>query len=276
MNNVEILVATVSNDPNGLYKKMNIKSDAVISCQGQVHQYEEIAMDNKCIKIVKSKTIGVGKNRNMALIYASGDYLLFSDDDVVFYDDYENVIREAFSSLKNADFIIFNFDKIRGNELIKDSNTKIFRLRSFNSLHYGTVRLAVKRSSLLKINNWFSMLYGGGCNFSNGEDSLFILEMLRKRLVGYRFNKTLGTYDSTCSTWFKGYTAKFFYDKGVWLKNAFPRACHFYKYYFGFKFAKESQLSKNEIVHYINSGIKGFKYLSPYNEVPSMGNENED
>ena len=266
MGNVEVLVATIKNDPTVLCNKMNIKTNAVISCQGKTNLQEEQIINGKTIKIITTNTVGVGKNRNIALVFASGDYLLFSDDDVAYYDGYERIVEQAFSSIKKADFIVFNFDKNDGHEIKKDNNSKIYRLHFYNSLHYGTVRIAVKRDSLLKVNTWFSLLYGGGCSFSNGEDSLFILEMLRKGLVGYRYNKSLGQYDSSNSTWFKGYNAKFFYDKGVWLKNAFPKTCFLMKYYFAKKFQKESNLNKGEILKCLRDGIKGFKKLSQFDE----------
>jgi hypothetical protein len=61
----------------------------------------------------------------------------------------------------------------------------------------------------------FSQLFGGGARYSNGEDSLFLKQCLDKKIRIYRTNVTLGKEIQRKSTWFEGYTDKFFYDRGV-------------------------------------------------------------
>ena len=49
----------------------------------------------------------------------------------------------------------------------------------------------------------------------NGEDSLFLHDCLKAGLALYRTTVSLGKELSGESTWFKGYTDKFFFDRGV-------------------------------------------------------------
>lgn len=49
----------------------------------------------------------------------------------------------------------------------------------------------------------------------NGEDSLFLHDCLEKGLKIYRTSVQIGHEKAGESTWFKGYTDKFFYDRGV-------------------------------------------------------------
>ena len=67
-------------------KEMNIKSDVIFANQCDHTSYEELEFDGHTAKMISTATRGVGKNRNLALIYASADICLFADDDVT-YDD---------------------------------------------------------------------------------------------------------------------------------------------------------------------------------------------
>ena len=55
---------------------------------------------------------GVGRNRNIALAYASEEICLFADDDMVYEPNYVEIIKKAFNELPKADIIIFNIDTI--------------------------------------------------------------------------------------------------------------------------------------------------------------------
>ena len=60
-------------------------------------------------------------------------------------------------------------------------------------------------------------LFGGGAKYSNGEDSLFIHDCLKKGLKIYAVPVIIGheMEREGGSTWFSGYNEKFFYDRGV-------------------------------------------------------------
>ena len=77
------------------------------------------------------------------------------------------------------------------------------------------VSFAVRRDSLLASGSTFSLLFGGGAKYSNGEDSLFLAEFLRKGYKVYTAPVTIGREEAGDSTWFHGYNEKFFHDRGV-------------------------------------------------------------
>ena len=64
-------------------------------------------------------------------------------------------------------------------------------------------------------------MFGGGTEFSCGEDTIFLQDCAKKGLRIYTDTTTLGTIDNGESTWFHGYTDKFFIDKGVLYKYVF-------------------------------------------------------
>ena len=64
-------------------------------------------------------------------------------------------------------------------------------------------------------------MFGGGTEFSCGEDTIFLQDCVKKGLRIYTTPVTLGTIYCGDSTWFKGYNDKFFVDKGVLYRYSF-------------------------------------------------------
>ena len=89
------------------------------------------------------------------------------------------------------------------------------RVRWYNCGRYPTYSFAARTEKLREANIAFSLLFGGGARYSNGEDSLFLAECIRKGLKVYKAPVTIGKENGRPSTWFHGYNEKFFYDRGV-------------------------------------------------------------
>ncbi len=251
---VEVLVASMNQQDFSLVKRMNLNSDVVIANQSDKYDYNEFINNEFTCKMITTSQRGVGKNRNTALLYATGDILIFADDDVEYMDGYAEIITEAFKKNKKADVIMFNLTKESGRKMIK----KTHKVGFFNFMRFGAVRIAVRKDSLDKANIWFSSLYGGGAKYSCGEDSLFIRECLKKRLKIYAIPNILAKLlDYRPSTWDTGNMIKQAYDKGIWLKNAFPKMCILLKYVFAYKM-KTGDLSFVATLKQIQKGIKDF------------------
>ena len=61
----------------------------------------------------------------------------------------------------------------------------------------------------------YSLYFGGGAKYANGEDSLFISDCLKAGLKVYAIPVEIGEEVPRPSTWFQGYDEKFFHDRGV-------------------------------------------------------------
>ena len=73
----------------------------------------------------------------------------------------------------------------------------------------------------------------------NGEDSLFLHDCLGAGLSVYRTPVALGHEKKSTSTWFKGFTDKFFYDRGVLYHFLYGRLAPLWGLRFLFKNRKE-------------------------------------
>lgn len=255
---VEVIVACMHQYDDSLYEKMNIQSDAVFANQCEKYSFQKYLKGENVLKIVSTHDRGVGKNRNMGLLNATGDILLFADEDMTFNEDYKEKIVNAFKELPKADAIIFNLSYSKDNVIYKTTNENTKRIRLINALKYGTSRIAIKRDSLLKANIFFSQLYGGGAIFSSGEDSLFIIDMLRKNLRIYTHEYVLGCTAKDTSSWFNGYNDKYYFDRGVWLANAFPTMKWVLSIYYTIKLRNTSEKSIADIYRLIIKGINHF------------------
>ena len=175
MAKVEVLCVTMNQNDFKKINEMNISTNVVFANQANDTRYEEICYGDNIAKMITTNTKGVGTNRNLALMYATGEYLLFSDDDLKYIDGYSQVTQEAFAKIPKADCIIFNIET-KGAVVNRRKNQKIKRIKWYNALNYGAVRIAVKKSAISRKNIMFNTNFGGGTPFSCGEDTLYIVD----------------------------------------------------------------------------------------------------
>lgn len=267
MEKVQVLVATMYQQNFSKIEEMNISSDVIFANQSNETRYDEIYFSKYKAKMITTATRGVGCNRNIALSYADDDILLIADDDIRYRKNYPNIVLKAFKEVPNADALIFNIDT-NGVDPGRRRNINVKKVHKWNSLNYGAVRIAVRRNSLLAKNIKFSHCFGGGTLYSAGEDSMFIWEMLDKKMKIYTYPVSIGEVNQTTSTWFKGYNNKYFYDKGALYcaltnKIVAPLFCfqdllrHTRNY-------KNDGISFHNQVNEMIRGIRGYNKLIPY------------
>jgi len=255
---IEVLATTMFQKDLTKYKEMNIQTDVVFANQDDRHEYIEERIEGNFVKMVTTPYRGVGKNRNMALLSAAGDILLFGDDDLIYVDGYGVAIEKAFESIPDADIILFNLgtlDKEDGGRV----NLNCSKVNLLNVLNYGMPRVAIRRSSIEKANLWITTLFGGGSKYCGGEDNLFLVTALKKGLKIYTHPFYIGMLKKRESTWFDGFNEKFFFDNGAFLETAFPVLKHPFAWYFAVKFSKKSEQRILELVGLQYEGMKAFR-----------------
>ena len=204
---LEVLLSVMNCNLKDL-SKHNITSDCVVINQCDKKDYKKY----KNFKIYSYNERGAANSRNRGLEHIKDDIILLSDDDMVYDDNYKEIVLNAFKENSNADMIIFN---VHSPNRTKRNIKKNRRLHLFNSLHYATCNIAFKRSSLGNIR--FNNLFGpnGYYKHAGGDDTLFIVSFLNNRLKVYSNNNYIGTVYHERSTWHKEYDENFFFDKGA-------------------------------------------------------------
>jgi glycosyltransferase involved in cell wall biosynthesis len=266
MKKMQVLVATMHQNDVSLAEKMNIRSSAVIANQADREEIVSCETEFGNIKMITTATRGVGLNRNIALMAADAEILLFSDDDVVYNDDVAENVTAAFETLPQADVIVFGMDIVKNGKITERRHLKRGRLRVWNAMRFGTYTVAVRRSSVIKKNVTFNQCFGGGCPFSAGEDTLFLKSCFDAGLKVYSYDYVLGTCCKDSSSWFVGYNEKYFYDKGVLVRNLFPKTAYVMALYFGIRFKRHTELGVLRRVQLMIAGVNAGKNLTPYRD----------
>lgn len=210
---IQVLVAAMNQKDLSLVDKMNIKTDAIVGNQCDHNSVEVHNIDGKHIMYLNFNEKGVGLNRNNALMRADADVCLFADDDMVYADNYVEIIERAFDESPDADVIIFNLiEKVPTRKVIK----KKTRVGYLNYLRYGTARVAVRLQSIKRHGIYFNQCFGGGTEHCHGEDNLFLNNCLKNGLKIIAVPNYIATLtEERVSSWNKGYDEKYIKDQGV-------------------------------------------------------------
>jgi glycosyltransferase involved in cell wall biosynthesis len=210
---IQVLVSAVEQDTAALAARMNLHTDAVIVNQCDAYGYEELQVQGGRVQCFSMKERGVGLSRNTALLHADTDVCLFSDEDIVLAKDYEKQIAGAYEKLPDADMILVNVKVAPSRRTYW--NEDVHRVNYRNYGRYPAYSITAKLDALRRANVQYSLLFGGGAKYSNGEDSLFLRDCLRAGLNIYAHTVCIGEETERESTWFSGYHEKFFRDRGV-------------------------------------------------------------
>lgn len=207
---VTLLISALNSNPEELLSTMKVDRDAVLV--NQCDRDETVKTENNIV-IINSSKRGVGVSRNMCIDNSFGDIVLFSDDDIVYEEGFREKVSNEFEKHPEAEMIMFNMDVCEERRTYLNEGFK--KLGRYNIGRYPAYSIAVKRDVLIEKNIRFSELFGGGAKYSNGEDSLFLKDAFDKKTAMYSSDVFLGKEVPRQSTWFEGFTEKFFFDRGV-------------------------------------------------------------
>lgn len=264
MSKLQVLVATMHQSDSSIAEKMNICCDAVLANQAHTNSITVERTAQGVRKLITTDTRGVGLNRNIALLASDAELLLLADDDVVYNDDMPRQVCKAFEELPQADVLIFGMDIVKNGAVVQKRHLPRKKRHVWDSMRFGTYTMAVRRKAILQKNITFHQLFGGGCMYSAGEDSLFLKACFDAGLKVYSHEYVLGTCCKDTSTWFTGYGEKYFYDKGVLVRHLFPRTCYLMAAYFAIRFKRETAVSVGNRLKLVYAGVRGGRTLEPY------------
>ncbi len=263
MSKFEILCVTMHQNDFSKIKEMNVHSDIVYANQCDHTSYEEINFDSHIAKMISNETRGVGKNRNIALLYASADICLMADDDVRYADDMEEKVLAEFEKYPDADVIVFHFTSDDPHRK-PPQYAKTKKISKFSRTPWGSIRIAFRLNSVRRANAWFTTLFGGGCLFPSGEDSIWIKALRRAGLTFYVSKETIGEVSYEKSTWFTGYDDKYFYGVGACYAAINPKTTLPKYLYMAFRTKGKGDLSIAKKIRLMYQGQAGYKQMLSY------------
>lgn len=215
---LQVLIATMHRETMDILNQMHIQSDAIVCNQCDRNALTEYRRDGHRVLWLDSTGRGLARNRNFALLLADADIVILADDDVVYDDGYAERICDAFRAYPDADVILFD---IRG---AKGHIPRTMRIRWYNSLRWGSVRMAFRLQRIHRCGIAFHLWFGAGTPRGYGEDTLFLNACLRRGLTVLAVPVTIASLaDRRPSTWFRGYDAVYLQNKGLLLRELSPR-----------------------------------------------------
>lgn len=223
---LQVLVSTMHQTDHSLLERMNIRTDAIVVNQCDRNEIETFEYNGHKIQWISLNERGVGLSRNTAFMRADADIVLLADEDVVYDDDYESTVCEAFEQNKKTALMVFNIESMnekRPEYIDKKTHT----LRFTNCLRYGAFRIALRPQTIRRANISFSLMFGGGAKYQAGEDNLFITNCLQKHIRCVASDRKIGTVKQENSTWFKGYDEKYYLDRGALFAAMYGRLAIF-------------------------------------------------
>lgn len=229
---LEVLVTTM-HQPDmdmSLYREMNLQTDAVIANQANRNKYVEEIINGNTVKMMTTMTRGTSRNRNIALELSTADYVMFSDDDIRFVDNYEEIIAKEFSIHPEADAIQFQLNVIAISDEKKiKSQQEVYNTQNFHRAtrrevaRYGVCGCVIKTEILKKYCLFFNENFGPGTENYCGEDTIFLQSMIHRGIKYYMSSYIIGDIDKSGTSWFEGYNDRYFIVTGKSLAACYPR-----------------------------------------------------
>ena len=219
--NIEVLLSVMNIKNKEEFKEKikenNIKSNVLAINQVNNIKYKfDYVEKNKCIYSYMER--GASNSRNRLLENANGDICIFADDDVVFDNNYEEIIINEYDKNPDADIIVF-YVKSMGKEREKNKKIENKKINSLDIMRVRAYEVALKKDTIEKIkknNIKFDKNFGPTGIFKKGEETIFFSDLYRKKFKMYSSNKLIGIVRNDGeSSWFKGFNKKYMFDQGA-------------------------------------------------------------
>ncbi len=207
---LEILMSCMHRTDDSLVRASHITGDAVLINQCDREAYACYPTERGTARMFSTTQRGLTRSRNMAIEQSVADICLLCDDDEVFVEDYENLVLSAYEKLPAADVIIL---KMLGRT--RSFPDKIQRLYFPKTMKVSSWQISFRRESLRKSGVRFDELLGAGTGNGAEEELKFLLDCQRAGLRIYYVPAQIATVAQRSSTWFSGFDAQFFENRGA-------------------------------------------------------------
>lgn len=243
---IQIIVTTMHQTDFSILEKMNISTDVIVANQADRNAFDTKELAHGKALMVTTATRGLSKNRNIGLEFVDKDtdFVMFADDDLVFEDGYFDMVKAEIGKHPEADAIKFNLFNISKTRKIAMKDITEWKRATRRSLSSSGVWGAVIRKNCLdKYNVRFSEYFGTGTANYCGEDTIFFQNLLSKGVRVYMSPVTVSGIDQTESTWFEGFTEKYFTVAGKVLAAIFPAGAKLLALRSAYRFNKRKDVS---------------------------------
>lgn len=217
---LQVLLSAMYLEDYHYIDRLGITGDAIVINQCDMDSEEVIKEDNRVVDYVCSTARGLSRSRNQAIRRAGADVCILCDNDVEYVQDYRALILQSFEEYPDDDILVFFIERKERHQPVFSKSKKMNYL---SVMKIFSPEIAFRRESIRKLS--FQEEFGAGAKYGMGEENIFLYDALRSGLsVRYVPIRIAGLIE-TESTWFTGYTEKFFRDRGA---NYYAMTRHWY------------------------------------------------
>ena len=208
---VQVLLSVMDeNDASHYADDLNITAPALIINQCSRNGVRKAEKNGRKIEIIETTDRGLSRSRNMALENAEQDEVIFCDNDVRYADDAFVQINSAFERNPDAGIIVFFIERPERHEPVYAEESVMDRL---HMMKIFSPEMAVRKSMLGNLR--FNEDFGAGAKYSMGEENIFLFEAYRRGIKAVYVPVKIESLIPNESSWFRGYSGKFFTDRGA-------------------------------------------------------------
>lgn len=216
MSQINVLLSAMYLDDESYIDELHISTDAVVI--NQCNRENEKIVNRKAfcdvsqnVVYIETKDRGLSRSRNLAIKKAEKEICILCDNDVVYVNNYEKIIEDAYSKMPDADIIVFFIKRPEREKPIFDS---IKKMNYLSVLKIFSPEISFKKTSVnsLKFNEDFG---AGSGKYIMGEENIFLYDALKKGLKIYYVPEKIAELKEVESTWFSSYDENFFVSRGA-------------------------------------------------------------
>ena len=196
--------------------ELNIKNDCVLINQCDDNSRVMEVSGGRRIFFLSTDDRGLSKSRNLAMEEAArhdmGDICIFCDNDCVYEKGAGDEILKAFRDDPAADIIVFFIERPERHAPVKKRPGP---LGLMGAMKIFSPEIAFRLERIKSAGLLMDERFGAGAEYGMGEENIFLFDAIKKGLRVQYVPLKIAHLSETESTWFKGYTDKFFYDRGA-------------------------------------------------------------
>jgi glycosyltransferase involved in cell wall biosynthesis len=243
-------------------------SDFSILIVNQTEENKLLVSDFPSIRVINSFEKGLSKSRNLALKNAIGKIVLIADDDVIYMNDFDTKIIQAYNQYDNKAVISFCIEKPNGLLFKKYSPNAKKNLSLMELFNVLSIEISLNKLILDKLGITFDENFGLGSEFQMGEEAVFLSDIKNKNQQ-IAFVPSVIVIHSEISS-----TEKIDFSKRYYVQGAFLTKVLKEDYFMGlatklFFDVKQKKLNLNQIPAAIKNANQG---KMDYNKLTNKNN----
>lgn len=257
---LEILISTMHRNSLDFIDKMfqnaNVNSVNILVIN-QTTKTHLLKSDKVNIRVLNFFEKGISKSRNQAIKNSNSKYVLFTDDDVVFEPNFEQIILDAFKDKPEAGFLVFKAKTLTGKDYRKYKDVD-FELSKQSVQGVMSIEIACDLEKVKTSGVIFDERFGIGSQFETAEEYLFISQLIKNNVRGYFCNQYIVSHSEYNSGKALG-SDKIIYARSALAYKKYKSLAYFWVFKFVFFLVRKKFISLNEMFSKTKIGFKGIK-----------------